>query len=736
MAKIKPRARLIRTIGDKLISGPEAAIIELVKNAYDADSNKVQIEIIPPCDDFNGVIVISDFGHGMDYNNIINEWLEPATDTKAKNKKSRSGLRKVLGAKGVGRFATASLGRFLAISSVAKVENGYETSKLNLDWEVFEGTKYLEDIDIDITSEISKNPIQTGVKIEIKQLNTIWDKKKVSKLIRELRRLSSPNIDHGGFEIYLNLDGFTVNNEIPFNFDGQGILHEQNKVMEFLHGGGVDLTKKNLIKPYSLNDESDYHLKGFFNENGDFSGEFKIVRGDNILQDFTLEAPALSFGELNCGTFSIDFKVYDLEKESIERLFYRIGASFSNIGLREARSLISQTTGVAIYRAGFRIRPYGEPDNDWLHLENRRVQNPSRRIGHGQISGAIYVGDETETSLVERSSREGLENNGAFERLVNLITNVLQKLEQRRFDFRTKAGISRKPEKKIDKAREIASFSSIVKAIQELTLEEQKPILLQLEKESQALTKTLDEIEAYQRLLESRAALGMVVAQVIHDGRTYLEPINSSAKSIQENAKFLLEDSPKGDVVRKYYPKHGQAIRDGAKGLSSLFKSLDPISGRMRGRPGNFKAREIIDNSINLLEEEFIVNNINVIIEVDFSIKIYGYAGDFQSSLLNILKNASHWLSISNELEREIVISERCADGFCDFIVMNNGPLIDEKDVDNIFDAGFTLKSNGHGLGLVIAREACRHSNGDLFFAESQPETTFVIRFPISQEEN
>ncbi|KGK68558.1 ATP-binding protein [Vibrio vulnificus] len=83
MAKIKPRARLIRTIGDKLISGPEAAIIELVKNSYDAESSSVNKKISPPQKFplFGGEIVISDTGHGMTEHDLINNWLEPATDT-------------------------------------------------------------------------------------------------------------------------------------------------------------------------------------------------------------------------------------------------------------------------------------------------------------------------------------------------------------------------------------------------------------------------------------------------------------------------------------------------------------------------------------------------------------------------------------------------------------------------------------------------------------------------------
>lgn len=736
MAKLKPRARLIRTIGDKLISGPEAAIIELVKNSYDADSPSVEIVIIPPTSQEGGRIMIEDAGHGMTYDNILNDWLEPATDTKSKSTTSRSGLRTVLGAKGVGRFASASLGQKIKLTSTAKVADHYQKSSLELDWNIFESNKYLDDIDIEITQSEIHHPVDTGVSIEISGLFTIWDEKKVRKLVRELRRLATPQSSAGApFDIYLNLKHFHSKNPAPYNFDGPQLLSETNLISEVLGDSDLELSdiSDTLITPYKISKESDYRLTGKFDVEGNFNGLFTIVRGDNTPLPLTLDAPLLGIGELSCGAVDVDLRLYDLEKDSVEKLFERMGLNFSDFGLRNARAVISENTGIGIYRTGFRIRPYGEPDNDWLKLENRRVQQPSKRIGHGQISGTISVGTEFDSNLIERSSREGLETNSAFERLVTLITSVLVKVEQKRFDFRAKAGISRKPAKRIDKARELSSLDSITKAVGSLPEEDQKPLLLKIEKESQALTRALDDIEAYQRLLESRAALGMVVAQVIHDGRTYLEPITSSAKSIIKHAPFVLEDSHKGELVRKYYPTYGQAILDGSKGLASLFKSLDPISGRRRGRPVEFSALENISNTLNLLEELLIETAINVEIEVDQSLKLYGYPGDLQSAVLNVLQNAIHWLTSTANDSKCISISCKLDGPMAKISVSNNGPHIDEENKETIFDAGFSLKSDGHGLGLSIAKEACKNSHGDLSLSLDSMDTCFVISFPISQ---
>lgn len=731
MAKIRPRARIIRTIGDKLISGPEAALIELVKNSYDADASWVRIKITSPVHS-NGRVNIEDNGVGMSYDNIINNWLEPATDSKKINKKSSSNKRVVLGAKGVGRFAASSLGRYLSLKSKSNVNGALECSELKIDWDIFEEHKYLDDIDIEINKVNCITGSHTGVAIEISDVKTVWDKEKIKKLVKELRRLAVRNNNDSKFDIYLELDGFSTESAYPYNFEPEILLKEANSNIA---NDSLD-RNINLILPYAINEQSDYLLEGRFDEDGGFNGEFTIIRGDNTPISISIEP--LSYGptEVSCGVANIKLKLYDLESESIEKLCSRMNINFKLLGLRAARSIITENTGVAIYRAGFRIRPYGDPDNDWLHLEKRRVQNPSRRIGHTQIAGEIHVDDESESSLIERSSREGLEFNGAFERLTRLVTNLLINIEAKRFSFREKAGISRKPQKGIEKAKNIASLESISQAVQVLNEIDRAPLLRKIEKESKALTQALEDIEEYQKLLESRAALGMVVAQVLHDGRTYLLPINDAAINLSKNEPFFLEDSKKGELVRKYLKDYCREIKEGANGLNSLFRSLDPISGKKGIRPSNYNIFDVIEVSRALLNDKMIENGVDFFNETPKDVFSFGHKGDLQAALLNIFNNAVHWLGVSSSKIRHLKVHLSSTGNKFQIYITNNGPRIDESDEDLIFDAGFSLKTEGHGLGLIIAREACRHSGGDLLYVRDHADTCFLIEIPVSEVKN
>jgi anti-sigma regulatory factor (Ser/Thr protein kinase) len=102
----RPSARLIRTIGDKIIKDVYAAVIELIKNAYDADANNVELKFIGLADSGKAKIIIKDNGHGMDYKTVVNKWMVPATGDKLIRRKSPGG-RYMQGRKGKQRINQA-----------------------------------------------------------------------------------------------------------------------------------------------------------------------------------------------------------------------------------------------------------------------------------------------------------------------------------------------------------------------------------------------------------------------------------------------------------------------------------------------------------------------------------------------------------------------------------------------------------------------------------------------------
>ena len=206
--RIRPAGRHILTIGRDLIQDVYAAVVELVKNAYDADSPDVNIKFMANPDHSGYSIIISDHGHGMSRDTVINKWMVPSTRDKLDRRTSPSG-RLMQGRKGIGRYAASLLGTDLFLETVS--DEGEKTT-VYVVWGNFEDAEYLDDVEILIeTTEVSEPP---GTQLTMEgdsELLAGWDKKQFKKLRFELKKLKSPvsaALSSDDFCINLKVEGF------------------------------------------------------------------------------------------------------------------------------------------------------------------------------------------------------------------------------------------------------------------------------------------------------------------------------------------------------------------------------------------------------------------------------------------------------------------------------------------------------------------------------------------------
>lgn len=144
--RLRPRARIMQTLGEELISNEQVALIELVKNSYDADATNVVIRFAGAFEQDNGTIEVWDNGHGMSAKTVEHSWMEISTPHRHRSPRSESNRRRVLGAKGIGRFAAARLGYRTEV--VTRRVNAEEIA-LAIDWSTFDNDDaYLDDIPI------------------------------------------------------------------------------------------------------------------------------------------------------------------------------------------------------------------------------------------------------------------------------------------------------------------------------------------------------------------------------------------------------------------------------------------------------------------------------------------------------------------------------------------------------------------------------------------------------------
>ncbi|WP_221034509.1 sensor histidine kinase [Pseudomonas savastanoi] len=190
---------------------------------------------------------------------------------------------------------------------------------------------------------------------------------------------------------------------------------------------------------------------------------------------------------------------------------------------------------------------------------------------------------------------------------------------------------------------------------------------------------------------------------------------------MQENSKF-------GEHFRSVFGKEAEAISHSSGQLSKLFKSLDPISGRKRGRPKQFNVLGVIERCLGLFSDIVAETSINVVTpRADEDISVVGYESDLMAALINIIDNAVHWLSVSPEGSKVLELSISTSKKYVKIAISNSGIKIPESFYDRLFSPSFTLKTEGSGIGLAIAREAMRTSKGDVAFDPDSDQTTFVI---------
>lgn len=566
--KIRPAGRHILTIGRDLIQDPYAAVVELVKNAYDADATRVDIQFSKyevSREILNGEkiihygikICISDDGHGMIRSVVTDKWMVPSTDDKKIRKVSPKG-RIMQGRKGIGRYASAILGNDLFLETVA---DGTKTSLL-VNWNDFEKAEYLSDVDILI--ETINTIENSGTKLLMTGDESFlyeWNESQFKQLQKELKKLMTPIEDtkissDTLFKIYINIKGFG-------NYD------KENEEIE----------------PYPLFDLFDYRIYGKINQNG----YGKLIYEMQKVRNSIPEEINFYYGmSTECGNVEFDIRVFDREKEAIEDLIRRglKDESGNYVGKLEARRLLNENNGIGVYRNGFRIRPLGDPDFDWLELNKKRVQNPSLKIGSDQVIGFVKIESEEYSGLIEKSARDGLKENVNYFSLIDLTQKIIGELENRRFIYRNKAGLSRKTLKIEAEFENLFSFDSLRKNIQK-TLEKGKvngdissnimQAINDTEKEKNKIAESLRETVA---IYQGQATLGKIINVVLHEGRKPLEFFKDQVQLF--NIAYKDYENGNTEKLPKLYNKIS-AFSDNSDILLQLFKKIGPLAQGKRG---------------------------------------------------------------------------------------------------------------------------------------------------------
>lgn len=710
---IKPAANHILTIGKGIIKDSYTAILELVKNSYDADAENVSIKLF--FQNNSARITISDDGHGMSFETVTEKWMVPSIQDKLRQRKSKFKKRPLQGRKGIGRYAASILGKDLLMKTTDS--ETLITTELLLDWSEFSSDKkYLEDVDILIESYKSNDDNKPGTFLNITG-EKIWSEKELDELISSLKRLLSPfdEIDND-FRIFLEIEKDESEKYASYSEQIRPL-----PILEYYHYrifGNIDLLEFD-------SDNNEVLIAKLTIENKSIS---------NILPLKVEKKITLNDDAKFCGLLELDIRAFDLDED--------LSIRDRSISIDEAKKQLKELPGIAIIREGFRVRPYGDKKVDWLGLNERRFNNPTLRLSSNQVAGYVTVLQEDESHLEEKATREGFKEDEYYEGLRESILTSLAELEPVRYKYRkqhNKGG--RKPKTINEQIGDAANFDKLNNRIASIlsTAKVSESISTQvskiIEEEAKEKGEQFEEIKKTIAKYQGQVTLGKIMSVVFHEGRKPLNALKQHPKFITEWSKEfiqILEDDKalKNKELQNLYSKILDRLNDNkqqAEIFINIFKKLEPLANNKRLAPKDFQLSKPIRDSFKLFEHELLEKNISYSITGYLDSIFKGWEIDFQIAFANLIENSIHWLSNSNIKMIIVDIKENDEKIIIDY--QDTGAGIDEENIQSqdIFDPGFSTKENGTGLGLSIAGEALERNKGKIEAVSNMSGANFII---------
>lgn len=689
----RPRARLMKILGEQLISSEVIALVELVKNSYDADAKNVIIKLLDIKDHDKGKIIIEDDGTGISYDKIVNVWMEPATPDK-KNKEQRYSdcfHRRLLGEKGIGRFAVHKLGGKVRLITRAtadcfKTLEDYETV-VNIDWDNFSENKYLDEVEIDIETRNPEYFInKSGTFIEITNI-TPWKKSTVISTVRKLKALETPELIRKRF---LSKENSNYRFKVRIETNLEEFQKEINSVRTIdevldsafyiLHG---EINEEGILKYFYKFNRPDYpELARTVEDKVDLKDYFMV----EILEE-TMGNSSIKFKDISPGKFFVDFFVWDLDSSALKVAGLQ----------KEYKEIIKPNAGVRIYRDGFRVWPYGEEDDDWLGLDLKRLNAPKERpVSRNQIIGFISISSEENPELIDQSNREGLIKNSKYEVFYELVKAALKHL----------ANLRKQDKMKMDTIKEKnAPYDEVTQKIHSLKNNMKKNGHYNIyKKDIEDIENTYKEkvTEIIERYMQA-AAIGIGYTLPVHELNIRFKSINSILEEIRRNPLFM-----------------NQYIRELEKIVLETQDIVKVIGTLMQKKKRKYVLiRKVIENVLKLKERELRKYNIDISINGDMNQKAYMLENLMGTALLNIIDNAIYWIRVKRAKLREkgqyhkgkieIIIGEDNNHPF--IIVKDNGTGIKDP-VEMLVEPYYSRKSDGYGLGLYIVDNIMKRHNG------------------------
>jgi len=679
--------RVFASLGADLVTSDLVAVIELVKNSYDAFATRVDVRF-KTASDGRFSLEIEDNGMGMSDETIRDVWCVVATPfreectTSSRDKKQR----RVSGAKGLGRLSAARLGE--AMQVVTKKKGG-KCWQVDVSWDGLASSNSM-DTCYAFLAEGDEETLAngTGTLVRIIGLHGDWTDDMVADLEEGLSRLKPPFAKLGDFKIY-----FT-----PPGSDARATEIEPSKLIN----NPTYLVKGNYAADGTLNYEYRYKgLDGKKRATGVLPQTWQSIK-DDLARNAQRYQP--KGDKPLCGPFNFEIRAWDLDKDSVE-----MAAEQFKMQKAKIRTEIRTFKGLSVYRDQILVLPKSETARDWLGLDLRRVSKVGTRISTSQIVGYVGISGDENPDIEDTSDRERFVQNDAAKEFQVLLYHVIEALEMER---------DRDREPPTPNPLDIFSGISASEVVAEARKAKEQgadadEIIALVESFDRKLETTRKAVQKHFTSYSRLAMLGTLAAKLVHEignKRLYIQ-------SFVEAVQAYLASPTKGTAEVKKTLKYAEQALHHLQRLAQVFYPLAASTYRRGRRTASIAAT--VEMCWTAHEKALAERGITWKTELKGPDEVKVDPAELHAILQNLVDNAVYWLGRKEGGDKKLVIETRrsAIAGRVQVFVHDSGPGVTDEDRERIFHAGYTRRPNGGGMGLTVAGETVLEHEGQLRLA-------------------
>ena len=760
MAKFTVDTHLFRELGELLVGRDSTALIELIKNSYDADATEVTVYGESLSDQRRGRIVIADNGTGMTRDQFTKGFLRIATRLKDQGtKRSTVFGRRYTGVKGIGRLAAHKVARRLEVCSVHRAEsNGGGAVELVavLDWDAIEQFETLGGIPDDVVSlrehrvDESTSPATT---LTLSNLRRPWTQKERARFFAEVQAFQTPDF---------------VRLPLPAAVVPEGVLFERPILRDI---GGDDA--RNVDGGFKV------HLQGEFESGDEFWDVIAQMaawvieiraEADKARVRFAI-APTSRTRAENPDAREYTTTIPHPDAESgpsfDARILVREGP-IKGKGARRRRIWAEKASGVRVFLEGFRVLPYG--DDDWLSIDadyaSRARQldmlkdmplvaefegeDPDKgltRLRHTNYFGGVLLTQEGAPTLRVLVNREGFVPEAAFDTLVRLVrtgvdlctrvraaANLKERLRRREERRKTRGGAR---EDRIPLPDLIAGARTSISEAQQLVSQgDHDAAQTRMRDALHTMEEAGDRAEsvvAEGSLFHVLASVGTQMAAFAHEMNALL----GASQTLREGLNAILEDPTLSTAQRRRVRLAWAAAVDLTQWIERHASYLvDVVTPDARRRRSRQPVADRFDSAVRLVRHSAERRRIQIENRIPAALKTLPmFPAELTTVFSNLLTNAVKGAGKNGR----IVAAASSDDDRLRVRVQNTGTAVDLSGADQWFEPFQStteevdpVLGQGMGLGLTITRRVLDYYGIEIAFVEPDPTyaTAIEMVFP------